>query len=295
MGNTFILSCESTVDLPYSYVSGRNIPVLFYAYSIDGTEYPDDMGRDPEALGRFYKFIEDGKLPSTSQINTFRYEEYFDELLQRGDVLHITLGSGMTSSPRNAELAAEKMREKYPDRKLVVIDSLCSSSGYGMLVDSAADLRDEGKSLEEVEAWTLENRHFIHHQFYSTDLTHFRRGGRVSGAAAMVATVLGICPIMHLNKTGHIIAYSKARGKKNAISATVKAMEEHASGGLEYSGKCFVYHSNCIADAEETISVIKSRFLKLTDIRLFDIGTIIGSHTGVGTVSVSFFGGERDD
>ena len=142
MQHTFILSCESTVDLPYSYVSGRGIPVLFYSYSIDGVDYPDDMLRDPAALPHFYKLLDEGKMPSTSQLNEFAYEEFFEPLVQQGDVLHIAFGSGMTSSVQNAELAAQRLREKYPDRTICVIDSLCSSSGYGMLVDYAADLRD---------------------------------------------------------------------------------------------------------------------------------------------------------
>ena len=157
MERQFTLSCCSTVDLPYSYMESRDIPVLFYTYVVDGVEYDDDMGRDPEALPRFYRFIREGKLPQTSQINVAAYMEFFERLLQKGDLLHIAFTSGQSGSVHNAFLAAEELRAKYPERKLVVIDSLCSSSGYGLLVDSAADLRDQGKSLEEVEQWVLES------------------------------------------------------------------------------------------------------------------------------------------
>ena len=150
MRSGFILSCESTIDLPYSYCEQRDIPVLFYSYQVDGVSYEDDMGRDPEALPQFYGFLDAGKLPSTAQLNEFQYETFFDALLQQGDVLHIAFGSGMTASVQNAMLAAETLREKYPERKLTVIDSLCSSSGYGLLVDGAADLRDEGRSMDEI-------------------------------------------------------------------------------------------------------------------------------------------------
>ena len=152
METSFILSCESTIDLPYSYCEARGIPVLFYSYQVDGVSYEDDMGRDPAALPRFYGFLDEGKLPTTAQLNEFQYESFFDALLQQGDVLHIAFGSGMTASVQNAMLAAESLREKYPERKLVVIDSLCSSSGYGLLVDGAADLRDAGKSMDEIAA-----------------------------------------------------------------------------------------------------------------------------------------------
>ena len=131
MDRKFTLSCCSTVDLPYSYMESRDIPVLFYTYVVDGVEYDDDMGRDPEALPRFYRFLEEGKLPQTSQINVAAYMEFFENLLQKGDLLHIAFTSGQSGSVHNAFLAAEELRQKYPDRKLIVIDSLCSSSGYG--------------------------------------------------------------------------------------------------------------------------------------------------------------------
>ena len=186
MRSGFILSCESTIDLPYSYCEQRDIPVLFYSYQVDGVSYEDDMGRDPEALPQFYGFLDAGKLPSTAQLNEFQYETFFDALLQQGDVLHIAFGSGMTASVQNAMLAAETLREKYPERKLTVIDSLCSSSGYGLLVDGAADLRDEGRSMDEIADWVLEKRQKVHHQFYSTELKFYRRSGRMSGAAAAI-------------------------------------------------------------------------------------------------------------
>ena len=234
MDRQFTLSCCSTVDLPYSYMESRDIPVLFYTYVVDGVEYDDDMGRDPEALPRFYRFIQEGKLPQTSQINVATYTAFFEELLRKGDLLHIAFTSGQSGSVHNALLAAEELRQKYPDRKLIVIDSLCSSAGYGLLVDSAADMRDAGHSLDEVAQWVLDNRNRVHHQFFSSNMTQFRRTGRVSGAAATVATVLNICPIMRLDDTGSIKAYSKVRGKKKAVEVTVDTMEQCAEGGRDY-------------------------------------------------------------
>lgn len=294
MAENFILSCESTVDLPYGYVNSRDIPLMFYSYMVDDQTYVDDMGRDAQALPRFYQLLSSGKMPSTSQLNEYQYEEFFEGLLKKGNVLHIALGSGMTGSVNNAYAAAEILREKYPERKIVVIDSLCSSSGYGMLVDDAADLRDAGQSIEDVEKWVLENRKKIHHQFFSTDLKHYRRSGRLSGSAAMLGAVLNICPIMHLDDSGHIIAYDKVRGKKKAIERTLQTMLEHVQDGENYSGKCFVCHSNCLADAEQTRDAVRSRFPHIQgDIRICDIGTIIASHCGPGTVAVFFFGDER--
>lgn len=294
MADSFILSCESTADLPYSYVSGRNIPVLFYSYLANGQEYIDDMGRDPEALPHFYEMLKAGTLPSTSQLNTFQYTEFFEELLKKGDLLHIAFGSGMTGSVKNALEAAEALREKYPERRLIVVDSLCSSSGYGLLVDMAADMRDRGDSMEAIAAWVEQNRNKVHHQFFSTDLKYFKRSGRVSGAAATVGAILNICPIMRLDDKGRIIAYDKVRGKKNAIRETLRTMEAHVQDGVNYAGKCFVCHSNCPVEAEETKAAVQARFPHISgEIRVCDIGTIIASHCGPGTVAVFFMGDER--
>ncbi len=293
MEQKFILSCESTVDLPYSYVASRNIPVIFYTYTVDGVDYVDDMLRDPEALPKFYKMLEDGKLPTTTQLNRFKYTEYFEEHLKKGDLLHITLGTGMTKSYQNAAAAAEELKEKYPDRRIIVVDSLCSSSGYGMLVDCAADMRDRGCDMEQIEKWILENRNKVHHQFYFTELKHYRRSGRMSGATAMVATILGICPIMHLNDKGSIIAYGKVRGRQNALKTTVHTMEAKAIGGKDYDGKCFICHSNCYDEAVKAKQAVLERFKNLNDIMICDIGTSIASHCGPGTVAVFFFGDER--
>ena len=289
----FILSCESTVDMPYSYVNGRNIPVIFYSYTVDGVDYEDDMQRNPDALPNFYAMLEAGVMPTTTQLNVFRYKEFFEEQLKHGDLLHVGLGTGMTKSFQNAVRAAEELREEYPNRKIIVVDSLCSSSGYGMLVDCAADMRDNGCTMEETEKWLLENRKNVHHQFYSTELKHYRRSGRMSGATAMIATILGICPIMRLDDKGRIIAYGKVRGKQNAIKTTVYTMAQHAINGTEYSGKCFICHSQCMDDAKKTREEVLARFPNIKDVPIFDIGTSIATHCGPGTAAVFFFGDER--
>ena len=294
MSWTFLLSAESTVDVPYSYVQKRKIPVLEYSYIVDGKQYPDDMGRDPSTMDRFYKMLESGVIPSTSQLTEFQYTEYFENLLKEADVLHIAFGSGMTASVGHAISAAEKLREKYPGRQILVIDSTCSSSGYGLLVDYAADIRDNGASLEETAAWVEAHKQHVHHQFFSTTLSYYRRSGRMSGPAAAIGTVLNICPIMRLDDGGHIIAYDKVRGRKKAIARTMDEMEKHAEGGKNYAQKCWVCHSNCLETAEVVRDALRQRFPNIQgDIRICDIGTIIASHCGPGTVAVFFLGDAR--
>lgn len=294
MCKAYQLSCESTVDLPYALVSEKNISVLFYTYSVDGVEYEDDMGRDENARAMFYQLIKDGKKPTTSQVNTYRYVEYFRSLLEKGDVLHVAFGSGMTPSVNNAMEAAKILKEEYPDRRLVIVDSTCSSSGYGLLVDIAADLRDRGEDIDAVEKWLLQIRKRVHHNFFVTDLTMLRRGGRVSGPTAAIATVLGICPTLRLNATGHIIAHGKVRGKKNAITATVQSMLENLNGNKNYGCKCYVSHANALEDAMATKATVEATFPNLVGkVQIFDIGTIIASHCGPGTVALFYVGEER--
>ena len=297
MKNDYLLSCESTVDMPYSYISSRGIPVLFYSYMVDGVEYADDMLRDPAALPRFYGFIDAGKVPSTSQINVFKYTEYFEGLIAEGhrDIIHISMGSGMSPSVNNAKEAAAKLCEKYPDLRLTVVDSYCSSTGYGFYVDSAADIRDGGASREELLDWLKAHERNIHHLFFTDNFKYFKRSGRVSGAAAALGTILSICPLMHLDYDGRMYAYDKVRGKKNAIRKTVEQMIRHAENGADYSGKCFINHANCPETAEEVKAVVEEYFPNLRGkIRIYDIGTIIASHCGPGTSAVFFSGDERE-
>ncbi len=290
MSANFQLSCESTVDLPYTYTTERDISVLFYTYTMAGEEYEDDMLRDPEALPRFFTRLKAGEMPSTSQINVSRYWDFFEPLLQNGDLLHIAFGTGMTSSYYNACQAAEALREKYPHRKLVIIDSLCSCLGYGMLTEQAADLRDAGLSLADVAQRITGLRLNVQHQFFSTDLTQFRRSGRVSGPAAAVGTFLNICPLMHLDRAGKIIAYGKVRGIRQVISVTADAVAAHSTSS---TGFYRIGHSQCPELAEQVAAALRQR-LGDVPVEISQIGTIISAHCGPGTVAVFFFGLERE-
>lgn len=294
MAHNFILSAESTVDLPYSYMKERDVSILFYSYMMGGQEYEDVMLRDEGELDAFYARIDEGQMPSTSQINEYRYSEYFTELLKKGDVLHLAFGSGMTPSVTNARAAAEKLKAEFPERKLLVIDTLCASSGYGLFVDEAADMRDSGASMDEIAKWALSKNEYMHHSFFSTDFTMFKRSGRVSGATAAFGTLLGVCPIMHLNLAGKIVAYGKVRGKKAAVKAVIKEMAERAENGYAYSGNCIISNSHCPEEAEMTKSAIQEAFPN-AKIRTSEIGTIIASHCGKGTVAVFFWGDKRSE
>ncbi len=294
MNHDYILSCESTADLPYDYVAGRDISVLFYTYTIDDVAYRDSMLSDPEARKNLYNaLVSPDKVVKTSLINIGEYLDYFDALLQQGDVLHITLGSGMTGSYYNANEAADEMREKYPERKLIIIDSLCSCGGYGLLTDYAADMRDNGYTIEQLEQWVLEHRKNVQHHFFNADLKYFRKSGRMSGPTATLATLLNIIPVMRLDDKGKILAYDKVRGKQVVIKRMTDIMLRHAEGGAAYSGKCIVDTAFNEEDGQKLIDSIKASFPNISDLRFLDIGDIISSHCGPGTVSFYFMGDEN--
>ncbi len=293
----FVLSCESTVDLPYDYVIGRGLKVLFYTYTVDGKIFTDNMWNEEGSLESFYQRLEEGHIPTTSQINQFNYEEFFREELKKGhDILHLCFGTGMTQSYNQAVNAVEILKNEFPKRKLIVVDTTCSSSGYGMIVDDAADLWHEGKTMEEIVEYLEKEKWNYHHQFYTTDLKYFKRTGRVSGPAATLGSFLKICPIMHLNHAGKIIAYSKVMGERNAIKTTVDTMERNIPEGKDYAGKCFISHSHTLDKAEKAKEAIEERFPNLKGkVKIFDIGPIIACHTGPGTVAVFFKGKERSE
>ena len=287
----FVLTCESTADLPLNYLNQRNIAAIPYTYCIDGVEYVDDMG-EFDGRKQFYKFLSDGKVPTTSQICIDRYMNFFREQLNKGDLLHIAFDSGLSHSVYNAYYAAEELKKEFPKRRIVVLDSTCGCLGYGIFVDTLADMRDAGKSFDELYDWAKANRTRVHHQFFSTTLSYYRRSGRVSGPASLIGNMLKLCPLLRLDKTGKIIAYSKVMSVSKAITKTVAETEAHVENGHEYDGKMWIAHSDCKTTAEAVTKQLKAAFPK-ADIRLFEIGPVIGSHCGRGTVAVYFMGDER--
>ncbi|MBS7008572.1 DegV family protein [Anaerostipes sp.] len=290
----FVLSCCSTADMKKEYFERRNIPYVCFHVTLDGKEYMDDLGQSIP-FEDFYKKIQDGALANTAQVNVEEYIEFFEPFLKEGmDILHISLSSGISGTFNSANIAKDELMEKYPDRKILLVDSLGASSGYGLLVDLAADLRDQGKTIDDVYQWTVSNRLNIHHWFFSTDLTSYIRGGRISKTSGFIGTMLGICPLLNMDNEGHLIPRAKIRTKKRAIKEIVKKMEEHAKGGKEYSGKCFLSNSACYEDARQVADLIEASFPKLNGkVVINSVGTVIGAHTGPGTVALFFEGDER--
>lgn len=292
----YVLTCCSTVDMPYDYLQKRDIPFVCFHYILDGKEYPDDLGQTV-SFEEFFSRIAAGAMPTTSQVNVEQYIAFFEPFLKEGkDILHISFSSGLSGAYNSATMAREELLAIYPDKKILIVDSLGASSGYGLLTDMAADMRDNGATLEEVYDGVEENKLNVHHWFFSTDLTHYKRGGRITAASAAVGSLLGICPLLNMNNDGKLTPRKKIRGKKHVIEEIVHMMEVHAKDRINYSGKCFISNSACYDDARKVADLIEEKFPLLNGrVMINSVGTVIGSHTGPGTVALFFLGDRRED
>ena len=296
MAHSFALTCCSTADLTAEHFRSRDISYICFHYYLNGVPYDDDLGQSMP-FDRFYAEMAAGAMTRTSQVNTDEFEAFFEGFLSKGlDVLHVCLSSGISGVINSATAAQMHLSEKYPDRKILILDSLGASSGYGLLMDRLADLRDDGMDIDQVYAWGMENRLHLHHWFFSTDLTYYVRGGRISRAMGWFGTVLRICPLLNMDNLGRLIPRRKVRTKPRVIQEIARTMFEHAQGGTAYSGRCYISHADCLQDALAVREQVEERIPALRGkVQIFDIGTTIGAHTGPGTVALFFLGDERKD
>lgn len=215
--SSYVISCCSTADLTEEHFSKREISYICFHYKLNDTEYADDLGKSMP-FDQFYAAMAAGASTKTSQVNADEFEAYFETFLQDGkDILHVCLSSGISGVLNSAMIAKADLEERYPERKILIVDSLGASSGYGLLMDRLADLRDEGKTLEEVYDFAMKNRLKVHHWFFSTDLTFYVRGGRISKASGAIGGLLGICPLLNMDNEGRLIPRFKIRTKKKVI------------------------------------------------------------------------------
>lgn len=292
----YIISCCSTADLSKEHFEKRDIHYVCFHYFLNGTEYPDDLGQSI-SFPDFYKAMTDGAETKTSQVNVSEYVDFFTPFLEQGrDILHVCLSSGLSGTINSARSAAEILALQYPDRKIYIVDSLGASSGYGLIMETLADKRDGGMDVDTLHTWVEENKLRMHHWFFSTDLTFYVKGGRISKAAGWFGGILKICPLLNMDNLGRLIPRTKIRGKKKVIEEAVNRMEQFAEGGLDYSGKCFISQSECYEDARAVADLVEEKFKNLNGRVVINyVGTTIGSHTGPGTVALFFWGAERKD
>lgn len=290
----YILSCCSTADLTEEHFKKREIKYICFHFSLDGKDYLDDLGKSI-SFEEFYNAMANGAETQTSQVNVSEFINYFTPFLEQGlDILHVCLSSGLSGVYNSASIAKTELMEKYPDRKIFIADSLGASSGYGLLMDKLADLRDSGMEIDDLYNWTNNHKLELHHWFFSTDLSFYVKGGRISHTAGWIGSVLNICPLLNMDYLGRLIPRQKCRGKKKVINEIVNKMENHAKNGLDYNGKCYISNAGCIEDAHEVAKLVEKKFSKLNGkVEINSVGTTIGSHTGPGTVALFFWGDVR--
>jgi DegV family protein with EDD domain len=287
----YIIITDSTTDLPQDLIEKLGIEIIPLMFNIDGNEffnYLDGLRPDPQS---FYNLLRSGKMAGTSAINTSSFIEIFESYLKAGtDVLYIAFSSALSGTCNNAMSAAGELAPKYPERKVLALDSLSASLGEGLLVFLAAHEKEKGRSIDEVYDFVLENRLKVCHWFTVDDLNHLKRGGRVSATAALLGTVLGIKPILHVDDQGRLIPVSKVRGRRQSLEQLVEKMA--VTGEAPRDQTVFISHGDCIDDARFVESMMRDRF-KIKDIVINYVGPVIGAHSGPGTIAIFFLGGPR--
>lgn len=285
MNQNYIIATASTADLTKDYLDRHNIPFIGYTYVMNDELFYDDCKE--ESKQEFYAKMREGMLPSTSAINTYTYKEFFEGLLQTGrDVVFMDMSFEMSSSHRFCDEAIEQLKEEYPDRKIVNVDTRCISGGLGMLVEGAVDLYEQGKTMDEVLQWIEENKYTIAHRFTVDDLKWLKRGGRVSNAAALVGALLSIKPVMYVPNEGTLVVSEKVRGRKKALNAIVEAIQNDVK---DPDGKVFrILHADCREDAEYVRDRLKELYPTAGEITITGLGVVIGAHCGPGLFTIFY-------
>lgn len=287
----YVIVTDSSADLDAAEVKELDLQVIPLKFTLNGvtySDYPDNRDMDPHA---FYDRLRAGEVATTAALNLEDVKGAFEPILKEGkDVLMLAFSSGLSSSCQACMLAAGELAEEYPDRKIYVVDTLCASRGQGLLVYHTVMKKRAGATIEEARDFAENNKLHLCHWFTVDDLMFLKRGGRVSATAAALGTMLSIKPVLHVDNEGHLINISKSRGRKSSIKAMVdKAAELAIDPG---SQTMFICHGDCLEEAEQLAQMVKERF-GTQDIRIGYTGTVIGAHSGPGTLALFFLGSER--
>lgn len=287
----FIISTDTTSDLPEDYIIKHNLGILSLTYTMENVTYDREHPMDVQ---EFYQKMRDGSLPTTSQVNPTTAKDFFSKLARKNDadILYIAFSSGLSGTYNSAQIAAQELAEEGFPYKIVVIDSLCASLGEGLLVHKAVCMLENGVSLEETAKWVEENKLHIVHNFTVDDLNHLYRGGRVSKTAAFLGTLASIKPILHVDNDGHLIPLQKVRGRKKSLTALVDSMEKQMGRYRSQNDIVFISHGDCLDDAQILADIIKER-LNINAFLINYVGSTIGAHSGPGTIALFYLGEYR--
>ena len=282
---------DSTGDLTPELIRDLQLTVIPMEFTIDGKSYRNYPDGHEMSAKAFYHLLRAGKTSTTAQINAHEFMDWADPILQAGeDILYLAFSSGLSGTCQSAYLAKEELSARYPDRKIYVVDSLAASMGEGLLAYYASRMQMEGKTIDEVYQWLQDNKLHLCHWFTVDDLNHLKRGGRVSSAAALFGTMLGIKPVLHVDDAGHLIPVAKIRGRRQSLDSLVAHMEQTVINPEEQV--IFISHGDCEKDAQYVADQIRARW-NVKEIVLNEIGPVIGTHSGPGTVALFFLGSKR--
>lgn len=290
----YLISCCSTADLSAKHLMEIGVSYIPFNFILNGVSYKDDLWQSMMP-SQFYGMMKDNADTKTSQVSIGDFIEYFKSFLDQGlDIIHISLSSGL-SGVYNAAMNAKKiLKNDYPERNIYIIDSLAASSGYGLLVDKLAALKNNGKTMDEVVEWAENNKLRLNHLFISTDLSYYVKGGRISKTSAVLAGALSIIPILDVDADGKLRPVSKVRGTKKALRTLVDKMSLTCEDNENYNQKCYLSHSDFIDTSIELTRMIEDKFPKLDgNVLINNIGPTIGSHTGPGTIALFYWGESR--
>lgn len=286
--NEFVIVSDSTVDLPKEYLQEKQVPIISLSYVMDGVTYEEMNGLSHK---EFFEKLRAGSLPTTSQINPEQAREALEPFAKEGkDILYIGFSSGLSGSYNSVRMAAEELREEYPEIEIIAIDSLCACMGEGLLLYKALQLKEQGVAMKEIADWVERNKLHICHNVTVDDLNHLHRGGRISKTTAVVGSMIKIKPIIHMSDEGKLVVIGKERGRKKSLISIVDRMEKQMQG---YENDIvMITHGDCIEDAEFVKKQVEERF-GIHNVMINGIGSVIGSHTGAGVVAVFFMGDKR--
>lgn len=284
----YVITVNSTVDLPKEWLEERQVPVIPLHYTIDGQTYRDMTGLTAK---EFFAKLREGKMSVTSQVNPEEAREALEPFLKEGkDILHLGFSSGLSGTYNSMRIAGEELKEEYPEATIIVIDTLCACLGEGLLLYKALQQKEAGKTIHETAKWVEENKLHICHNVTVDDLYHLHRGGRISKATAVVGTMVKIKPIIHMDNEGKLQVIGKERGRKKSLNRIVDMSVEQARGWE--NDMVMITHGDCLEDAQYVASLVREK-MRVEHVLINNIGTVIGSHTGPGVVAVFCMGEKR--
>lgn len=289
--NNYVITAESTADLPIEYLNKTNLYLLPLEYSIDGQTYGKDRIL---SVADFYQGLRTGSVATTFAANPETLTNFFVPILEQGkDILHISFSSALSSTCNNAMIVAETLSERFPERKIIVIDSLCASLGQGLLIATALKMQARGKNISETAEWLEAHKLNLCHEFTVDDLMFLQRGGRVKKSTAILGTIINVKPVLHMSNEGKLVAVGNVRGRKKALNALIDNMARSIEGFDYKNEEVFIGHCDCAEDAEYVRSKVQERF-GITNFTVGDISPVIGSHSGPGTVALFYYGKARE-